>query len=79
MENENGFEQYHKKKRGKDKKPRKNVEEHGNWKHGFGKSRSYDTKKYAAWREAVLRNGNFRCFVTNETKNLNCHHLNSWD
>ncbi len=36
------------KKRGKDKKPRKNGEEHGNWKHGFGKSRPYDTKKYAA-------------------------------
>ncbi len=69
------------KTRGKDKKPRKKGEDHGNWKHGFGKSRPYDTEKYNAWKEAVLRNGNFRCFISisGEDKNLNCHHLNSWN
>ncbi len=67
------------KKRGKDKKPRKRGEEHGNWKHGFGKSRPYDTEKYAAWKEAVLRRGKYCCLVTNQTTNLTCHHLNSWD
>nr|YP_004581369.1 Putative site-specific DNA endonuclease [Schizomeris leibleinii]AEH05421.1 Putative site-specific DNA endonuclease [Schizomeris leibleinii] len=65
--------------RGKDKKPRKKGKEHGNWKHGLGKTREYDSEKYAAWKEAVLRNCNFRCLVTGKTDKLNCHHLNSWD
>lgn len=65
--------------RGKDKKPRKRGEEHGNWKHGFGKSRPYDTEKYRGWKEAVLINDDFCCFVTGEKEELACHHLGSWD
>nr|AWI68424.1 putative HNH homing endonuclease [Pediastrum duplex] len=65
--------------RGKDKTPRKRGANHGNWKHGKGKSRPYDPEKYRAWKEAVLRNNNFHCFVTGEKENIVCHHLDSWD
>lgn len=67
------------KTRGKDIQPRKRGYQHGNWKHGFGKTRDWDTTKYSAWKEAVLRNGYFCCFVTGQTTNLTCHHLNSWN
>jgi hypothetical protein len=61
--------------RGKDVRPRKKGEAHGNWRHGCGKSRSYDPTQYAAWKEAVLKNGGFCCLVTGKTNNLTCHHL----
>ncbi len=66
-------------KRGKDKKPRKKGTEHGNWIHGKGKSRPYDSARLSAWKEAVLKKNNYQCFVTGEKKNLVAHHLNSWD
>nr|YP_009629575.1 hypothetical protein [Chlorococcum tatrense]AYQ94359.1 hypothetical protein [Chlorococcum tatrense] len=65
--------------KGKDKKPRKSGEQHGNWKHGEGKTRGYDSLKYAAWKEGVLMRFNFRCIVTGEKTDLACHHLKSWD
>jgi hypothetical protein len=63
--------------RGKDKNPRKKGEAHGNWKGGDGRTRDYDSKKYSAWKEAVLRRHNFCCVVTGATKDLACHHINS--
>ena len=66
-------------KRGKDKTPRKKGEAHGNWKGGDSRTRDYDSLKYNAWKEAVLKRYNFRCIVTGATKDLACHHLNSWD
>lgn len=65
--------------RGPDKKLRKHGPDHALYVHGFGKSREYDPKKYTSWKEGVLRAGGFRCLVTGKTKDLTCHHLNSWD
>lgn len=63
--------------RGPDKKLRKHGTDHALYVHGLGKSREYDPKKHAAWKEGVLRAGGFRCVVTGKTTDLNCHHLNS--
>ncbi len=65
--------------RGPDKKPRKSGPDHGLYIHGKGKMRDYDPKLYAAWKEGVLQKYSFRCFITKETEDLQCHHLNSWD
>lgn len=70
-----------KRHRGPDKKPRKRGSMHGNYIHGLGKTRGIDSQTYAAWKEGVMQQTDFRCFVTGEkNKNLlTCHHLNSWD
>jgi hypothetical protein len=70
-----------KKTRGPDKKTRKRGSEHKNYKHGLGKTRGWDSDRYASWKEGVLQRDNFCCFVTGKrNKNLLvCHHLNSWD
>lgn len=60
-------------------KPRKSEPAHGLYKHGKGKSRDYDPKLLSAWKEAVLRQYNFKCFISQETKNLEAHHLESWN
>ena len=67
--------------RGPDKKPRKRGSMHGNYIHGLGRTRGIDSPVYAAWKEGVMQQNHFRCFVTGEkNKNLlTCHHLNSWD
>jgi hypothetical protein len=67
--------------RGPDKKSRKSGKDHKNFKHSFGKTRNFDPKQYAAWKEDVLQRYNFCCFVTGENKKTlrSCHHLNSWD
>lgn len=58
---------------------RKKGEAHGNWKGGDSRTRDYDPLKYSAWKETVLRRHNFRYIVTGATKDLACHHINSWD
>jgi hypothetical protein len=70
-----------KRHRGPDKKPRKSGSDHGNYKHGLGKTRGVDTPMYAAWKEGVMQQNDFCCFITGEKKKdlLTCHHLNSWD
>lgn len=70
-----------KKQRGPDKKPRKSGKEHGNYVHGRGKTRDYNSKLYSAWGQGVLQKDDFRCFITGETDSakLECHHLNGWD
>ena len=65
-------------KRGKDKSPRVCGILHGNWVHGFGKTRNYDSKKYNAWKSGVLQLYNFRCIISKPTIDLECHHLNGW-
>lgn len=50
-----------KKVRGPDKKPRKSGAAHGNFKHGFGKTRNYDYKRYHAFLLAVKRRGVQMC------------------
>jgi hypothetical protein len=51
---------------------------HPSYKHGKGKNRDYDSRKYSAWIEGVLQKNNFKCVVTGETTNLACHHLEAW-
>jgi len=66
--------------RGQDKKPRATGKDHGNWIHGMGQTRvDYEGPNYNAWKEGVLINFNFKCFVTGSTSNLECHHLDSWN
>jgi hypothetical protein len=62
-------------------KPRqhKKGEAYGTWKGRDSRTCDYDSLKYSAWKEAVLRRYNFRCIVTGVTKDLVCHHINSWD
>jgi len=52
--------------RGKDKNPRKKGKDHGNWRGGDSRTRDYDSLKYGAWKEAVLRRCNFHCVVTGD-------------
>jgi len=51
---------------------------HPAYKHGLGKTRDYDSEKYKAWITGVKQKYNFVCVITGESKNLSCHHLNSW-
>ncbi len=67
-----------KKIRGPDQKPRKRGVEHGNYKHGFGKTRDYDSLQYSKWKQAVLLKYGYACILTGHTANLQCHHLFSW-
>lgn len=60
--------------RGPDKKPRKSKPDHGFYIYGKGKSRDYDPRWYTAWKEGVLQKYAFRCFLTEETDDLECHH-----
>lgn len=68
-----------KRSRGPDKKPRKSGPEHGLFKHGQGKTREYDPKMLSAWKEGVLRKDHLKCFITGQTRDLQAHHLESWD
>jgi len=65
------------------KKPRKRGPEHGNYKHGHGKNRDYDTTEYRNWLDQVHKKFKLRCFLTKKTKEeangFQCHHLDSWD
>ena len=65
--------------RGPDKRPRKSGPDHGLYQHGKGKSRDYDPQLLSAWKDAVLRQSNFKCFITKETTNLEAHHFESWN
>lgn len=46
--------------------------------HGKGATRAYDHLKHSAWKQGVLRLFNHVCFVTGDSKNLQCHHLIGW-
>lgn len=47
-------------------------------KHRKGKTREYDSERYAAWKQGVLREYSFQCFLTEKTTNLEAHHLIGW-
>ena len=52
---------------------------HPSYKHGLGcKNRDYDPKMQAAWIQGVKRGSSFKCFITGDTSNLECHHLIGW-
>ena len=42
--------------------------------------RKYDYEKQAAWRQGVMEQVKFKCFLTSETdmSKMQCHHLESW-
>ena len=49
---------------------------HPSYKHGKGAAnREYDHEKHAAWIQGVKRASNFKCFITGQDHNLECHHL----
>lgn len=52
---------------------------HPAYKHGKGGTRDYDAALYGAWIASVKKNYNYKCFVTQATEHLQCHHLRSWD
>jgi hypothetical protein len=53
---------------------------HPSYKHGQGKARvnPKDLPKYKAWQEGVYQKCHFKCVLTGETANLECHHLEGW-
>jgi hypothetical protein len=52
---------------------------HPAYKHGLGKkTREYNPHIYNTWILGIHIKFNFKCFVTQETKNLECHHLEGW-
>lgn len=51
---------------------------HPSYKHGQGKSRDYDSEQYAVWKQGVLRQFSFKCFLTGKTTHLEAHHLLGW-
>jgi hypothetical protein len=66
------------KRRGKDRNPRATGEAHGNYVHGLGRTRDWDSSKYAAWKQGVLQKYGFACIVTGDTTHLQCHHMEGW-
>lgn len=44
---------------------------------GQGGTREY-SEEYAAWKQGVLRASGFKCFVTQSSDHLHCHHLVGW-
>lgn len=66
------------KRRGKDKNPRPTGKAHGNFVHGQGKTREWDSAKHAAWKQGVLQKYHFACIVTGKTTHLQCHHMEGW-
>nr|YP_007890120.1 putative site-specific DNA endonuclease [Pleodorina starrii]AFY64390.1 putative site-specific DNA endonuclease [Pleodorina starrii] len=57
---------------------RKRGPDHGNYKHGLGKSRDYDPLEYSKWKQAILMKYGYCCILTGQTTDLECHHLFSW-
>lgn len=52
---------------------------HPAYKHGLGrKNRDYDPKMQPPWIQGVKRSSSFKCFITGDTSNLECHHLIGW-
>nr|YP_010732094.1 putative HNH homing endonuclease [Massjukichlorella minus]WDY13008.1 putative HNH homing endonuclease [Massjukichlorella minus] len=51
---------------------------HPAYKNGKGYIRQYDHKKQAAWIQGVKRSSGFKCFLTGDQTNLECHHLITW-
>lgn len=51
---------------------------HPSYKDGKGYKRAYDHEKQAAWIQGVKRACDFKCFITGQSHNLECHHLISW-
>jgi len=63
----------------------KTGSKHPSYKHGLGNTRVTDSKeiqRLKAWKQAVLEQTSFRCFLTNLKTTaedpLVCHHLYSW-
>ncbi len=53
---------------------------HPAYKHGQGYNRDVDHDKQYAWRQGVMKQAGFKCFITNETDigKMQCHHLEAW-
>lgn len=58
------------------------TQNHGNFKHGNSKSRDFHYPSLMAWRNGILKKGNFKCRLTgtpsNGHGNLETHHLLGW-
>ena len=49
--------------------------DHPSYKDGQGANRKYDHLKHAAWIQGVKRSSDFKCFITGEDHDLECHHF----